>query len=372
MRRVVLVPILLLAALAGAAPPKVRIIGATRVFLLSGDAPPASAEAGAPLDGPAPTVPASAAKGATAYFVSPDGSVVARSWKDLAADGTVDFARPTHLARVTIEARRAEAPLGGAVIEVKDADRTQRALTTNEGRATFAFVRIGEATVTGRVRGEGNETESRSLTVKIAASEPPTYRLEFAGAPAVSPRAEVRDRPTGAGVGSNLVSIVLGLIVVAAVAYGLWRFARERPEVAESLLKRIGADVPAPPEPAPAPVPAADPVPEPPATIVLDPVAPISLAGGAVASLIGADGSAFSIPEGETIVGREAIGGLLVAHESVSRRHARLVRSGDRVEVEDLGSTNGVFLDGARLSAPTVLAPGSRLRFGAVEFDARG
>lgn len=57
---------------------------------------------------------------------------------------------------------------------------------------------------------------------------------------------------------------------------------------------------------------------------------------------------------GELTVGRDC-DGLLLADSEVSRRHLRLRRMGMSVEVTDLGSTNGTFIDGAPLSGARVI-----------------
>lgn len=53
----------------------------------------------------------------------------------------------------------------------------------------------------------------------------------------------------------------------------------------------------------------------------------------------------------------------------VSRRHSRLLRKEDQWFVEDLGSTNGTFINGVRLSPnqPAALKQGDKLRFGQIE-----
>ena len=48
----------------------------------------------------------------------------------------------------------------------------------------------------------------------------------------------------------------------------------------------------------------------------------------------------------------------------VSQLHARVFADDDRYRVEDLGSTNGTFLNGNGVSAPEVLALGDRIRVG--------
>ena len=47
-----------------------------------------------------------------------------------------------------------------------------------------------------------------------------------------------------------------------------------------------------------------------------------------------------------------------------STRHARLVRQGGIVVLEDLGSTNGTYLNEELLEGPRPLHPGDRIRIG--------
>ena len=60
---------------------------------------------------------------------------------------------------------------------------------------------------------------------------------------------------------------------------------------------------------------------------------------------------------------------LVVAHATVSRRHARLSLAGETLQIEDLGSTNGTSVNGAalRAGAPAALQAGAKLRLGDVE-----
>jgi len=64
---------------------------------------------------------------------------------------------------------------------------------------------------------------------------------------------------------------------------------------------------------------------------------------------------------------------LVVAHATVSRRHARLSLAGEALQVEDLSSTNGSAVNGAALSAgaPVALHAGNKLRIGDVELLVR-
>jgi len=51
--------------------------------------------------------------------------------------------------------------------------------------------------------------------------------------------------------------------------------------------------------------------------------------------------------------------------DNVSRQHARIVVAGGKASIVDMGSSNGTFVNGARLqpNVPTELASGMKLRF---------
>ncbi len=84
-------------------------------------------------------------------------------------------------------------------------------------------------------------------------------------------------------------------------------------------------------------------------------------------------GRVFSLV-GEMMVGRAAENQLVLDDPSLSRKHARLVGNGRRLEIEDLGSSNGTFLNGRKVGRATA-GPGDTLRFGELSFrveDERG
>jgi DNA-binding winged helix-turn-helix (wHTH) protein len=74
---------------------------------------------------------------------------------------------------------------------------------------------------------------------------------------------------------------------------------------------------------------------------------------------------------GANLLGRMEDGVVWLASPSVSRRHARISVDGDRVVLEDLGSKNGTFVRGARITSPTVLSDGEGFRVGQVEIELR-
>lgn len=71
---------------------------------------------------------------------------------------------------------------------------------------------------------------------------------------------------------------------------------------------------------------------------------------------------------GDTIVGRSKNADLRIEEGYVSRRHARLWIESGGLMVEDLGSANGTFVNGAKVRAPTRLAPGDCVTFDAFEY----
>lgn len=71
---------------------------------------------------------------------------------------------------------------------------------------------------------------------------------------------------------------------------------------------------------------------------------------------------------GDTIVGRSKQADLCLQEGFVSRRHARLWLESGRLMVEDLGSANGTFVNGERLTRPARLAPGDCVTFDAFDY----
>lgn len=69
--------------------------------------------------------------------------------------------------------------------------------------------------------------------------------------------------------------------------------------------------------------------------------------------------------EGEQLtIGRDATNGVAINDAEVSRKHARLVFQGGKYVLEDLGSTNGTFVNGQRLAGQVVLKPGDVVSLG--------
>ncbi len=80
------------------------------------------------------------------------------------------------------------------------------------------------------------------------------------------------------------------------------------------------------------------------------------------------DGRIFELGTAAMTVGRATDNELSFDDASLSRKHARVHRNGNRLEIEDLGSSNGTYVNGHRLTARVALAPGDLVRFGEVQF----
>jgi serine phosphatase RsbU (regulator of sigma subunit) len=64
------------------------------------------------------------------------------------------------------------------------------------------------------------------------------------------------------------------------------------------------------------------------------------------------------------VLGRTPPSDVVLADSEVSRAHCRVVMSGEDMIVTDLNSTNGTYVEGVRISAPTVLPVGAILQLG--------
>jgi DNA-binding winged helix-turn-helix (wHTH) protein len=78
------------------------------------------------------------------------------------------------------------------------------------------------------------------------------------------------------------------------------------------------------------------------------------------------EGRRIPLRPGENVLGRDVEGTISLDSPSVSRRHARILVTEHDVTLEDLGSKNGTYLRGNRVSAAVPLSDGDELRIGSV------
>ncbi|MBL7162404.1 MAG: FHA domain-containing protein [Anaerolineales bacterium] len=94
---------------------------------------------------------------------------------------------------------------------------------------------------------------------------------------------------------------------------------------------------------------------------------PVSEAG---LQLVSPDGRVYPLNIGVTKVGRARESHVWLESDKVSRDHAELHRTDDALEIIDLGSTNGTFINNEQLQAnqPRALGVGDEIRFGDQSF----
>ena len=77
----------------------------------------------------------------------------------------------------------------------------------------------------------------------------------------------------------------------------------------------------------------------------------------------------FEIGDGETSVGRSTGSTIVLKSDDyASGRHAQLTRHGGLLYVEDLGSTNGTFVNGSKTVGATPIRHGDTVRVGSTTF----
>ncbi len=319
-----------------------------------------------------------------AVAARPIKNIVNGNW-DVAAK---EFAR---LGLIEIRVEHEGKPVKTAQVSAKSGEQTESRLigSDSNGTATYFGFREGEIKVEAKVLAEtGEKTLKQSFDVRANRADAdirlivavpdkvPTVESEAgtdsssgasaeAGKPEAGQTKVTADSPAPNPLGQAVVYL-LGIAVAGGAAYAAFRLLKKDPAALKDQLEKLGVQIPsatpdddAPPA-APAPI-----TPEPVQPIVLDAV-PAPMAAGSTPKLVSPLG-AFEVRDGENLIGRED--GLwlsLVGESTVSRRHAALVLSGGAALVRDLGSTNGTFVNGMKVTGEAPIRPGDELQVGSV------
>lgn len=82
-------------------------------------------------------------------------------------------------------------------------------------------------------------------------------------------------------------------------------------------------------------------------------------------------GTTLSLSDAPVTIGRAPDNTLVLNDEYASARHARLMPAGEHWTVEDLGSTNGTYLDRQKVNRPIPIPLGVPIRIGRTSFELR-
>lgn len=298
------------------------------------------------------------------------------------------------IGRTIVRVEHEGKPVAAASVSVKG--RPAQVLDPqSSGQAVFVGLKPGPVTVEVVYRsGERMAAPIRqTMEISLQRSKPEPVlvisipdevaTIEAAGS-AAAPASKAETPPVRLTESrSTLGSIVTYLVVLALVAAIGWfgyQWMVKNQEKVKPHLQKLGVDIPEPQaQPVDDPVPPPIAIPEPPQKIILDDAAPapISVAATPMVSgsprLVGDSGMVLDIEEGIGLVGRDDahLYGL-PAENTVSRKHAQISRDGGTVVVKDLGSTNGTFVNGAKVDDEATLRPGDTVQFGAVRFRFEG
>jgi pSer/pThr/pTyr-binding forkhead associated (FHA) protein len=77
-------------------------------------------------------------------------------------------------------------------------------------------------------------------------------------------------------------------------------------------------------------------------------------------------GQEIIIRKDATLIGRGDVCDIVINDPLVSRRHSQVTWDGAYCAIEDLGSTNGTFVNGQRLSEPRVLKNGDQVQIAGI------
>src|SRR5438874_627109 len=75
-------------------------------------------------------------------------------------------------------------------------------------------------------------------------------------------------------------------------------------------------------------------------------------------------GQELELTKPVVVLGRDPSVDIVLNSPGVSRQHARVTLQGYQYFIEDLGSSNGTFLNGQPISGPTVLHPNDQIELG--------
>ena len=220
--------------------------------------------------------------------------------------------------------------------------------------------------------------------VPISLSIADFHPMSAPAAPAVVVPVHLPDPPPPSNGIDRLLTGLFSLLLAGGVGWLVLHLVRTRGEPLRQAARRLGVEVADPAAPTPEDAALSEPptyasqrrVPE---AVPDEAGLPPSLSGprlgrgpelplSDIPALLGlqglAAGSTFSLTDGDVTVGRDGDNEIVLAENTVSRRHARLLRdSRGQFTLTDLGSANGVYINGTRVER-AILSAGDEIKIG--------
>lgn len=289
-------------------------------------------------------------------------------------------------------------PLESALVKLTDGEGAQMdtVLTpADNGVAVFSDVAAGDIEVKVEARGAKKTLDSEFALPQDRKTPGFEKKIRVSGDVDTLPVAAGEAKPAAgkkpqAGGGPSILQTIVGLVLLAIIGAIIYVVVKSKGFTAESTLRKLGVQIPedqpggadaqAPAEPA------VDPNKCPFCGQMKDAAGACACSLGAGASpfgggaptigpsgprLIGTQGtysgSIFQI-NGSAIIGRDQASDIPLPNDTtVSRRHASISASNGVYSIRDEGSSNGTFVNGARISEQT-LSPGDEVQIGGTKF----
>lgn len=346
------------------------------------------------------------AAGVVKIYDPKSGNVAAKSIENLAGKKdlklkTADFDL-VRTAKIVLKPAdgKPDERVESAMVTLKDANSDEfTALVdpSSEGVAEFHDIAGGQESVTVAYSG-GKMTidleiplerdtpvfaHALAISSKVRTVKATTVSINQVPEEGTKDKAAARRKQSPAGWVSTLAGVIfLGIIVF--IGYVV---LKSRGATVEDSLRKLGVQFPQDEQGAPATVPAPEQQVDPnacqfcgqrkdPATgacaCTLDASAGAVLAGGAP-RLVGMQGPyaghIFDLTVGSSTLGRDAGNTIALTEDGTSsRRHSRIERENESCSIVDEGSSNGTFVNSARITGPHTLQPGDEIQIGSTKF----
>jgi hypothetical protein len=342
--------------------------------------------------------------------------------------GNIEFKSDswTHAVRVRVELKANDKPVAGAVVTLKDkSGKPQSRVLEPTALGIVEFERVALGNLKIEARFDDGTKVSNDLNLKAERAETvPVFKIGVSGnVPTV-------DVPTAASTDSSTskpaspveepeqprsLFSTIGVIVLFMIATGLTigvlfllvKLAMKHEQPLSDAMAKMGVQLPqtGSNDPDDGSLPIAT------ATAAAEPIVPEgfcafcgqkkdpttgacactigaspSVAGGTMTTagtltgvwrLVGLQGTyagqVFEIRDDLVVIGREATNPIALSNDTaISRRHAQLIKQGDTLLVQDLGSSNGTYVNGMQITSETILRPGDTVQFGGSTFKVEG